>query len=197
MGIFLGYTDTMKNVCYYDVESGQVKTAHHVSFDESMSDLSDKLPNARILANNPILLMLSIQLCLFLILMFPCHCSFTYKHLPCLLILWQQIHYPCLFAFVSICIEFTFPIFILHLLVLLYAWLNINFLGCMLSLSIMLLSSVLMTFIVLFFIILLLIIHLLLWRLRLLLNVLQHLMINCHLCICTCMIFIILQHYSH
>jgi len=51
MGIFLGYTDTMKNICYYDIESGQVKTAHHVSFDESMSDLSDKLPNACILAN--------------------------------------------------------------------------------------------------------------------------------------------------
>jgi len=41
----------MKNIWYYDVESGQVKTAHHVSFDESMSDLSDKPPNARMLVN--------------------------------------------------------------------------------------------------------------------------------------------------
>jgi len=50
-GIFLGYTDTMKNIWYYDVESGQVKTAHHVSFDESMFDLSDKLPNAHMLVS--------------------------------------------------------------------------------------------------------------------------------------------------
>jgi len=41
----------MKNIHYYDVKSGQVKTAHHVSFDESMSDLSDKQPNAHMLAN--------------------------------------------------------------------------------------------------------------------------------------------------
>ncbi len=41
----------MKNIWYYDVETGQVKTAHHVSFDESMSNLSDKLPNACMLVN--------------------------------------------------------------------------------------------------------------------------------------------------
>jgi len=41
----------MKNIRYYDVESGHIKTAHHVSFDESMSHLSDKPPNAHMLVN--------------------------------------------------------------------------------------------------------------------------------------------------
>ncbi len=50
-GIFLGYTDTMKNVRYYDVVSGQIKTAQHVSFDEVMHDLTDKPPNACLLAS--------------------------------------------------------------------------------------------------------------------------------------------------
>jgi len=45
-GIFLG---TMKNVCYYDISSGQVKTAQHVSFDEAMHNLIDKPPNVHLL----------------------------------------------------------------------------------------------------------------------------------------------------
>jgi len=50
-GVFLGYTSTMKNVRYYDISSGQVKTAQHVSFDEAMHDLNDKPPNAHLLAS--------------------------------------------------------------------------------------------------------------------------------------------------
>ena len=41
----------MKNVRYYDISSGQVKTAQHVSFDEAMHDLNDKPPNVRLLAS--------------------------------------------------------------------------------------------------------------------------------------------------
>jgi len=48
-GIFLGYTKTMRNILYYDTESEQVKTAQHVAFDESMNDMTDKPPNARLL----------------------------------------------------------------------------------------------------------------------------------------------------
>jgi len=51
MGIFLGYTNTMKNVHYYDIVSGQIKTVQHVSFDEVMHDLTDKPPNACLLAS--------------------------------------------------------------------------------------------------------------------------------------------------
>jgi len=52
MGILLGYTNTMKNVHYYDTVSGQIKTAaQHVSFDEVMHDLTDKLLNACLLAS--------------------------------------------------------------------------------------------------------------------------------------------------
>jgi len=38
-------------MCYYDTDSGQIKTAQHVSFDEVMHDLTDKLPNAHLLAS--------------------------------------------------------------------------------------------------------------------------------------------------
>ncbi len=51
MGIFLGYTNTMKNVHYYDIVSGQIKTAQHVSFDKVMHDLTDKPPNDCLLAS--------------------------------------------------------------------------------------------------------------------------------------------------
>jgi len=51
MGIFLGYTNTVKNVCYYSIVSGQIKTAQHVSFDEVMHDLTDKPLNAHLLAS--------------------------------------------------------------------------------------------------------------------------------------------------
>jgi len=50
-GIFLGYTNTMKNVRYFDVATGHIKTAQHVSFDEVMHDLIDKPPNAHLLAS--------------------------------------------------------------------------------------------------------------------------------------------------
>jgi len=50
-GIFLGYTNTMKNVRYFDVATGHIKTAQHVSFDEVMHDLVDKPPNAHLLAS--------------------------------------------------------------------------------------------------------------------------------------------------
>ncbi len=51
VGIFLGFCKTMKHAIYYDVETEVVKTAGHVRFDESMHDLDDKPPNARILAS--------------------------------------------------------------------------------------------------------------------------------------------------
>ena len=49
--IFLGYTSTMKNMCYFDIAMGQIKMAQHVSFDEAMHDLADKPPNAHLLAS--------------------------------------------------------------------------------------------------------------------------------------------------
>jgi hypothetical protein len=50
-GIFLGFSKTMKNILYFDLETETVKDAQHVAFDESMNDLkeSDKPPNACIL----------------------------------------------------------------------------------------------------------------------------------------------------
>jgi hypothetical protein len=48
-GIFLGYTKTMKNVLYFDVETETVKSCQNVIFDESMNDVTDKPPNARLL----------------------------------------------------------------------------------------------------------------------------------------------------
>ena len=50
-GIFLGYTKTLRNIIYYDIESEVVKTAQHVSFDEVSQDLVDKPLNARMLQN--------------------------------------------------------------------------------------------------------------------------------------------------
>jgi len=41
----------MKNVCYYDTASGQIKTAQHISFDKVMHDLTDKPPNAHLPAS--------------------------------------------------------------------------------------------------------------------------------------------------
>ena len=49
VGIFLGFSKSMKNVLYYDVETKTVKTAQHVAFDESMSDLGIKPPNMHLL----------------------------------------------------------------------------------------------------------------------------------------------------
>jgi hypothetical protein len=49
IGIFLGFAKTMKNVLYFNVAMETIKMAQHVAFDESMNDLEDKLPNARLL----------------------------------------------------------------------------------------------------------------------------------------------------
>ena len=49
VGIFLGYSKTLSNVLYYDTVTETIKTAQHVAFDESMNDLDDKPPNARLL----------------------------------------------------------------------------------------------------------------------------------------------------
>jgi hypothetical protein len=49
VGIFLGYSKTMKNILYFDTITEQVKVAQHVAFDEAMNDLDDKPPNAHLL----------------------------------------------------------------------------------------------------------------------------------------------------
>ena len=49
VGTFLGFSKTMKNVLYFDLETETVKPAQHVAFDESMNDLDFKPPNARLL----------------------------------------------------------------------------------------------------------------------------------------------------
>jgi hypothetical protein len=49
VGIFLGFSTTMKKVIYFDIESENVKEAQHVRFDEGMNDLLEKPPNARLL----------------------------------------------------------------------------------------------------------------------------------------------------
>ena len=48
-GIFLGFSRSLHNVLYYDLETETVKTCQHVAFDEAMNDLVDKPPNARLL----------------------------------------------------------------------------------------------------------------------------------------------------
>ena len=48
-GIFLGYTETMKNIYWYDNKTGEVKIASHVRFDEGMVDLPDPPPNVKLL----------------------------------------------------------------------------------------------------------------------------------------------------
>ncbi|KAI2497911.1 retrotransposon [Fragilaria crotonensis] len=50
LGIFLGYSRSLKILYYYDLESSLVKTATHARFDEGMNDLVDKPPpNVQIL----------------------------------------------------------------------------------------------------------------------------------------------------
>ena len=44
LGIFLGYSRTLKVLYYYDLESSMVKTATHARFDEGMNDLSSEAP---------------------------------------------------------------------------------------------------------------------------------------------------------
>jgi len=53
--IFLGYSQTMKNVLYYDSSSHQVKTALHVVFDESMADSYAPSPNVHLLHGQSVL----------------------------------------------------------------------------------------------------------------------------------------------
>jgi len=54
-GIFLGYSQTMKNILYYNQNSHQVKTALCVVFDEAMSDSNIKAPNAWLLHGDIVL----------------------------------------------------------------------------------------------------------------------------------------------
>jgi hypothetical protein len=49
VGVFLGFSKTMKNVLYFDVETETVKLAQYVAFDESMNDLDIKPPNTHLL----------------------------------------------------------------------------------------------------------------------------------------------------
>jgi hypothetical protein len=51
-GIFLGFARTMKNILYYDIATETVKSAQHVIFDESMRDLDEPTPNARLLRSS-------------------------------------------------------------------------------------------------------------------------------------------------
>jgi len=51
-GIFLGYSQTHKNILYFDTHSNVIKTALHVVFDEAMNDCDHKSPNARLLCGD-------------------------------------------------------------------------------------------------------------------------------------------------
>ena len=46
-GIFWGYTATMKNIYYLDLDSNRIKTALHARFNKGMNDLHDPTPNSR------------------------------------------------------------------------------------------------------------------------------------------------------
>jgi hypothetical protein len=48
-GIFIGYTATDSNICYIDVNSGQVKTSHHAVFDECWFHQQWRPPAAQLL----------------------------------------------------------------------------------------------------------------------------------------------------
>jgi hypothetical protein len=66
VGIFLGFSKTMKKIFYYDIESETVKEAQHVRFDEGMNDLLEKPPNACLLdgirAQDPDVMKLDVSL---------------------------------------------------------------------------------------------------------------------------------------
>jgi GAG-pre-integrase domain len=50
LGVFLGYSRSLKVLYYYDLESAMVKTATHARFDEGMNDLHvDAPPNVQVL----------------------------------------------------------------------------------------------------------------------------------------------------
>jgi len=55
VGIFLGYSHTLKNILYYDTVSRHVKTAFNVVFDKAMTDSDAPSPNARLLRGQSVL----------------------------------------------------------------------------------------------------------------------------------------------
>ncbi len=48
-GIFLGYKKSMRHAYYEDLETGKIKTARHIAFDEGMNDLKTPPPYVRFL----------------------------------------------------------------------------------------------------------------------------------------------------
>jgi hypothetical protein len=50
-GVFLGFTNTTKNIYYYDFKTSMVKTTQHVVFDETMVGLEDKSPDAQVISD--------------------------------------------------------------------------------------------------------------------------------------------------
>ena len=49
LGVFLGYSRSLKVLYYFDLGTSLVKTATHARFDEGMNDLSDPPPKAQLL----------------------------------------------------------------------------------------------------------------------------------------------------
>jgi len=70
-GIFLGYSQTMKNILYYDITSWQIKMALHVVFDQAMSNSDTKTPNAQLCGNTVVPLENLISLLILHVLIFP------------------------------------------------------------------------------------------------------------------------------
>ena len=48
-GIFLGYKKSMRHAYYEDLETGKIKTARHIAFDEGMNDVKSPPPYVRFL----------------------------------------------------------------------------------------------------------------------------------------------------
>ena len=44
-GTFLGYTDTMQTIVYYDLDSHRIKQSTHARFDEGMNDATEVTPD--------------------------------------------------------------------------------------------------------------------------------------------------------
>ena len=51
LGIFLGYSRSLKVMYYFDLGSSTIKTATHARFDEGMNDLDEPPPNVKLLRN--------------------------------------------------------------------------------------------------------------------------------------------------
>ena len=51
LGVFLGYSRSLKVLYYLDLHSNTVKTATHARFDEGMNDLANPPPNVQLLRN--------------------------------------------------------------------------------------------------------------------------------------------------